>query len=798
MNFKNILLYIFLALPFLGLTQKDMYEKGRIYYDAKQYSKALEYFYADKFATNNKELLIRRIICNFETGKLENAKKDVAKILTFENYPPETFFMIGRIYHSEGNYKKAAVNYKNYLRLAPKAKNKEEVIHLIKQCGEARKLKYIEAEAYVDNYGTTINTEYDEFRMIQSPNYPDKYYFSSAREGSNGGRRDDKGKRDDSFGFFNSDMYTIEMENGEWRPARALNPFINSSRDELALDFSSNGSILFYMKGGSYEEGEIYTDTFTVNKKEVLEPSALVAPIDASIGDTWLHLFNDKTILFASKRPGGYGGYDLYVTYFIDGNWSKPKNMGPDINSEYNEISPSISNDGNILYFSSDRVESFGGYDVFKSTYDSSSESWTESKNVGNPVNSAGNEIGMYLSSDGKSAYLSSDRKQGFGGYDLYIVYFKNQILGQLNRNAEFAFISNDEFVPYTSKRTINNRGSKASSENKKKEEKSVNKVSKSTPEKVKQEAAPSKTKDQKIASAQNKKEVEKVTPKKESTTSKPANKKPAFTKRKKTKADKKKTRNSEKEKKISEFVINPVFYEPNKDIINPTARKELDVIIELMQQYNTLELIIQAHTVEDGMEAVDLYFSIKRAEQIGKYLVQNGVTGNRILLKGYGSNYPIGKTEAGGSPSKIGQRVNSRIDFDFKNTELLPIKITLVEPYLVDYLRDPRGELFKTVEDGLSYRVQIASVGQMYQNQVLLLYNDSMIERGYLEKNYRYTLGLYESYIDAEKLVKDLENYNVTGAFIVPYINGRRLSKENYQLYTSQYPDLLKFTEKE
>jgi hypothetical protein len=149
------------------------------------------------------------------------------------------------------------------------------------------------------------------------------------------------------------------------------------------------------MKGGSYEEGEIYTDTFTVNKKEVLEPSALVAPIDASIGDTWLHLFNDKTILFASKRPGGYGGYDLYVTYFIDGNWSKPKNMGPDINSEYNEISPSISNDGNILYFSSDRVESFGGYDVFKSTYDSSSESWTESKNVGNPVNSAGNEIGM-------------------------------------------------------------------------------------------------------------------------------------------------------------------------------------------------------------------------------------------------------------------------------------------------------------------------------------------------------------------------------------------------------------------
>jgi len=824
MKIKSLLLFWFLVLPFLGLTQKDMYEKGRMYYEAKQYNKALEYFYADKFGNSNKDLLIRRIISNYEAGKIENAKKDVTKILSFDNYPAETFFYIGKIYHSEGNYTKAAENYKNYIRLNSKAKNKKEVIHLIKQCGKARKLKYIEAEAFVDNYGQDINTEYDEFRMIQSPNYENKYYFSSAREGTNGGRRDSKGKRDDTFGTFNSDMYTIEKEEGQWREARALNPFINSSRNEIALDFSSDGSILFYMKGGSYDQGVIYTDTFAANKKETLEPTMLSAPIDASKGDTWLHLYNDKTILFASNRAGGYGGYDIYVTNLQDGMWSKPKNLGPGVNSKFDEISPCITNDGNILYFSTNREESFGGYDIFKSAYNNIKERWVEASNVGSPVNSAGNEIGFYISKDGSTASLSSDRKEGFGGFDLYAVYFKNQLVGQQNPVSELAFISKDEFIPSSTRKNVNtNRGSKAAIQQKKKEGEKENKVAStktkeeskssqkvestiSTPKKKElkpqiAEKAKSKTTKKTTTTEKSKSEEKatKSTPKQQTSTKKKTTgtkkSKKKSTKKKKSKKKKKKSPSSKKVK-VKEYVINPVFYELDEDIINATARKELDVIASLMTQYESIQLDIRAHTVEDGMEAVDLYFSIKRAEQIAKYLVSKKINADRIVLKGYGSNYPIAKSETGGSKSKIASRVNSRIDFDMKGTDGFPIKVTMIEPYLAEYLRDPRGELFKTIEDGLSYRVQIASVGQMYQNQVLLLYNDSMIEKKMKGDSYKYTLGLYESYKDAQLLVKDLANYNVTGAFIVPYIDGRRISQSEYNLYTSQYPDLLKFTE--
>jgi len=117
-----------------------------------------------------------------------------------------------------------------------------------------------------------------------------------------------------------------------------------------------------------------------------------------------------------------------------------------------------------------------------------------------------------------------------------------------------------------------------------------------------------------------------------------------------------------------------------------------------------------------------------------------------------------------------------------------------VIEPYIIEYLRDPRCEIFKKLEKELSYRVQIASVRKMYQNQVLLIYSDSMIEKGRDTENYRYTLGLFESHSDARALVKDLANYKINGAFIVPYVDGQRIPKERFIEYAKKYPDLLNF----
>lgn len=764
MKLYSLLTLFFLCTYFLANGQKELYLEGLKYYENNDFNKALEYFYADKYAYANKDLLIRRVICNYELGKLDDAKIDISALLAFDVAPDELYLFIGKIFHAEGKYKKAIENYKIYLRrLSPKSENRNEIVHLIKQCGAATKLQYSEPIAFVDNFGPAINSKYDEFGMIQSPNFENKYYFTSAREGSTGGKRNEKGTLDELFGTYNSDMYTIEMIQGKWMEPFPLNSFLNTSRDEIAFDFSADGSILYYMKGPDYSQGTIYTDTFSADKVQKLMPDRFFAPINAENGDIYMNLFNDSTIVFASDRDGGYGGYDIYVTYRKGNYWSKALNLGPIINSQYDEVSPYLAKDGYSIFFSSNRVESIGGYDLFMSDFDVLKSTWRPAKNLGVPINSHNDDLYLYISEDGYTATLSSNRKnQGSGGFDLYIAYFKTQIQGQINPQEQLAFLSNQEFFAdpkYALSVPPKSKNSKASTKSIEKE------TTKEISKKPAQPVSNQDTKNNNVAENTTKntviKEVE---------------------------------ANIVSAEKKTEYIINPLYYISNEDIITATNRAELDNISSILHIYPTINVEIKAHTLEDGLETYALYFTIKRAEKIAEYLTNKGISSERITLKGYGSNYPVAKIESGGKKNTMASKINNRIEIKLKNTESLPINVNFNEPYLVDYLRDSRGELFKTIEDGLSYRVQIASVKQMYQNQVLLLYNDSLIERDFNNDNYLYTLGLYEKYEDAKLLVKDLSNYNITGAFIVPYINGERIAKNRIVDFAKYYPDLINY----
>ena len=128
-----------------------------------------------------------------------------------------------------------------------------------------------------------------------------------------------------------------------------------------------------------------------------------------------------KTIYFVSNRAGGFGGYDIYRSVRDDtGNWSKAINMGPSINTAGNEKSPFIHTDSQTLYFSSsDRQDKntgewfaghigLGGYDIFYTRLDSNG--WIEPKNIGYPINSKGNDLGFFVSTDGKYGFFASNK----------------------------------------------------------------------------------------------------------------------------------------------------------------------------------------------------------------------------------------------------------------------------------------------------------------------------------------------------------------------------------------------------
>jgi hypothetical protein len=125
-----------------------------------------------------------------------------------------------------------------------------------------------------------------------------------------------------------------------------------------------------------------------------------------------------KTLFFSSNRPGGYGGFDLYKTVFINGRWSTPVNLGPDVNTLGDEISPIVKDQK--LYFASDYHLGFGGFDVFQASLKGGE--WTGVQNLGMPINSSYDEYSFWFDSDNNYGYLTSARKGGKGGADIYHV----------------------------------------------------------------------------------------------------------------------------------------------------------------------------------------------------------------------------------------------------------------------------------------------------------------------------------------------------------------------------------------
>ncbi|WP_198661694.1 OmpA family protein [Lewinella sp. IMCC34183] len=128
-----------------------------------------------------------------------------------------------------------------------------------------------------------------------------------------------------------------------------------------------------------------------------------------------------RQLLFASTRPGGVGGSDLYACRRLpDGGWSEPVNLGAGVNSPGDEEAPFLSNDGETLYFSSTGHGGLGDQDIYFSRRDPTSGRWTPAVNIGPPINGPSRELGFHLTPDGRTGYFASDRAGGAGGLDIY------------------------------------------------------------------------------------------------------------------------------------------------------------------------------------------------------------------------------------------------------------------------------------------------------------------------------------------------------------------------------------------
>ncbi|MEO6189660.1 MAG: hypothetical protein ABIO44_04080, partial [Saprospiraceae bacterium] len=315
----------------------------------------------------------------------------------------------------------AAIVYKDYLKELKKSNpTRIQIEQEIVRCLNGLKINKKENVAIVEPLGTTLNTVNDEFAPIPSINFQGKYYFSAVKSKVLDAKKN-------LFSPLQSDLFTIEDNNGNWSAIHSLGAPFDSPKNEMILDLIDKGNGIVFLRSSNESDAEIMFKSFSSNGVE--EDVQLDLPLNVNKGDRDLCFFQDSIIIFSSNRPGGYGGYDLYLSIKRGGTWMPPKNLGADVNGPFNEVSPFIAKDGQTLFFSSNDLESIGGYDVFKVKFKPESNNWSIKENLGIPINSAGNELQFRLDRSGRSGVFSSDRwDKTIGGKDIFIAYFKDEL----------------------------------------------------------------------------------------------------------------------------------------------------------------------------------------------------------------------------------------------------------------------------------------------------------------------------------------------------------------------------------
>ncbi|MCS6822555.1 MAG: OmpA family protein [Microscillaceae bacterium] len=270
------------------------------------------------------------------------------------------------------------------------------------------------AGVYVRNLGKEFNSEFDDYAPVLANN-DSVLVFTSRRKGAS---QNNISWLDNSY-F--EDIYISRKTPKGWSEPQQFSPNINSEYHDASLFIPSSGKELYIYRDKN--RGDIYVSHYDSIKREWEKPIALPKPINSPYAEYSLCLTESgNTIYFASDRPGGYGGIDLYMTTKDEkGKWSEPINLGPNVNTMFDEDSPFLAAN-NRLFFSSKGHDALGGYDIFYTEFVNGE--WAKPKSLGKLVNTIDNEVHFVISKDQKVGYFASTRATGFGGEDIYEVRF--------------------------------------------------------------------------------------------------------------------------------------------------------------------------------------------------------------------------------------------------------------------------------------------------------------------------------------------------------------------------------------
>lgn len=325
---------------------------------------------------------------------------------------PRAWYLLGRLQYQQGAYAGGVNSLSHFLKLGqPSGNVKQEAEKLLKNCRFSVRAVAHPVPDTLRRLDNAVNSKGSEY--VNFVNEKNTRLIFTRKGIINIGTS----KRP----VYKEQVFISAWKEGHWGAPKKMKFSWPDNNNMGAVSFSLDGRSVYFTGcywPGSQGSCDIYVSRFTGNFWE--SPVHLNKEINTGTWESQAVVSPDgRYLYFASKRAGGKGGSDLWVSKRQkNGLWGKPRDLGDSINTSGNEVAPFLHADGKTLYFASDGWPGLGGYDLFVSRKKADG-TWSKAQNIGYPINTRYNEMNIFMAPDGKHAWISSDRIPG-KGYDIF------------------------------------------------------------------------------------------------------------------------------------------------------------------------------------------------------------------------------------------------------------------------------------------------------------------------------------------------------------------------------------------
>lgn len=517
--------------------------------------------------------------------------------LRYEYPDSTTHFMLAQALHADGKYAAALRSYDKYLEFCP---DDSLAINCAEGCRTAHEIR-ARGSRYVVKQAKLFNSRRADFCPMYLGADCDQIYYTSTTEKATGD------KKSEITGMKNADVFfSKKNEKGEWERPEPVEGELNTEFDEGIVAFSSDAQTMYLTKARRELNAPTSVEIYTSTRSDAKWSAPVKFEITADTLSTFGHPAvspDGEYLYFVSDMPGGYGGKDIWRISLKERQGSLV-NLGPDINTEGNDDFPYVRSDGS-LYFSSDGHPGMGGLDIFRATAvgDPADLRW-KVENMGFPINSAGDDFGITFGK-GEDGFFSSNRGDA-RGYD-HIYSFEYD---PVRITIEGLVMDKDEEpVKNAIIRIVGNDGS-----NQKEVARDDGSFSFALQRGVKYVmlagAKGYLNQKQEFASDSTMEDanywVEFILP----SISKPS-------------------------------VVENIFYDYDKADLRPESKTALNELIAVLHDNPNVTIEMASHTDRWGSDAYNINLSERRAKSVVDYLVENGISRDRLQPHGYGKSRP-------------------------------------------------------------------------------------------------------------------------------------------------------------